>query len=177
MRITNVLGWSALGVLFSSAAQAAGVAGIMSYGSTGATPTPDVVATVPTLTGSMLLVLGGLLAIVAFRLLRKSPALGRMSGVLALAGSVILAAFGGVNVVSDVVAENPRTLPDASGTVVLPFGGATWTNTSGGTLQILQISSAYPNNFVVDPAATVPQCKGGVVLANNTACHTFFTVP
>lgn len=177
MRIVQILGLSTLGVLASSAAQAAGVAGIMSYGSTGATPTPDIVATVPGLTGPMLLVLGGLLAIVAFRLLRQHPAAGRLGGFLALAGSVALASLGGVNLVNDATADGPRTLPDASGTVIVPFGNTTWTNTSGSTLQIIQISSAYPNNFVVDPAASAPQCKGGVVLANGAACYTSVTIP
>ncbi len=177
MRMVRVLALSALGVLFSSAAQAAGVAGIMSYGSTGATPTPDIVAAVPGLTGPMLLVLGGLLAVVAFRLLRQHPAAGRLGGFLALAAGVALASFGGVSLVRDGVADGPRTLPDANGTVIVPFGNTTWTNTSGGSVQILQISSAYPNNFVVDSAATVPQCKGGVVLANGAACYTLVTIP
>lgn len=132
-KLGNSLSIFTLGILVSEAASSQ-TGGTVTYGPS-STP-------VPALSGSLLIVLAVVMAVVAVRLLKSRPD-GRLnSWVVALGAAVLVSTLGGVKLISDSYAgPSIEELTNASGGQVTVGEGTTRiVNTSLVPLQILSLS-------------------------------------
>ena len=134
------------------------------------------VAAVPSLSEWMLVLLGLLLAVMAYRALRGRVN-GRLLSNLTLAGGALAAAAAGHGLIQEVratPAANEQNMSSASGgTVETTAYWTRLTNTSGVPLKIKAIR---PNEWshVVSPPPEAPECTVNFVVSPGNTCNVAF---
>lgn len=156
----NVAG-SVAGLLLASHAHA-GAGGLLVYG--------PLEHAVPALSGAMLMVMGLLIAVLAYRVL--SVRAGNRLASLAALGIVGATATAGVNLIDDAYAIAPLEMSiSAGGSISLPdpAGVGTYTvgNSSGIAQQIKNITWRPPCSQASAPVST---CQIGAVIASGGNC-------
>ena len=157
-----------LALMLSGADAIAGAVGTITYG-----PIPQ---SIPALSGSMLMVLGLLFAVLAFRALRAHSASKPLASIVAV-GVLILGAASGNQLIH--TAQAVPACP--SNTFCNPSGGVLnitsteeqqVSNTSGQTQRVISVT---PASGVGITNATPPQCIAGLAVQNSSHCYINFT--
>ncbi len=151
---------SALGALLA--------APIANAGATGGTIIYGPASAVPTLSGGLLIALALLMAAIAFRMLRAQSRSGARMLVWATAVGALASGASGVKLISDAHAVvvhgyTVELTSETGGTINISDGPSTLVNTSGVTLQILQMNPA-PGCVLDNPLLNggAPMNGGGV---------------
>lgn len=127
---------------------------------------------IPTLSGAMMIVLGLLLAVLAFRVLRNHPGGQPLASIVALSIAGF-AGVSGVNVIQKAEAGVITTfeMDQANGSsLIIGIQGTdvSVNNTSG---RIQQIKSLTPDAFCsLGTVIGSPACAPGLIVPNNSAC-------
>lgn len=132
---------------------------------------------IPTLSGSMLVVLGLLCAVLAFRVLRAHSASKPLASLMAVGVFALSAASG------NQLIQNAQALPPAlsfsnpSGGVlnVTFFGENPVLNSSGQPQRIISVTANQP--YIDSPTSQQPRCTVGLTVQNNNVCYINFTAP
>ncbi len=154
----------ALAFMLSGADAIAGEAGTIVYG-----PIPQ---SIPALSGSMLVVLGLLFAVLAFRALRAHSASKPLASIVAV-GILILGAASGNQLIQNAWA-NPSGFTNPSGGVitVISTGEHPLNNTSGQPQRVISVTPSQ--NFSIGSTQS-PQCTAGLTVQNSSLCYINFT--
>jgi len=166
MRIKQSCGAAAavMGMLLADAAWA-GTTGYIAYAPL------SKAAAVPTLSGWMLALMGLLVAVIAFRVMRAKNIGGRVASVVS-AGIMALGAAAGNELISESKAALASFIALSSvpgGQVALVIGENEYRNTSGVTQQITDISIESTLSAV--PTDGQPECEIGLTIANGSSCY------
>lgn len=145
--------------------------GTITYG-----PVPQ---SIPTLSGFMLIVLGLLLAVFAFRVLRAHSASKPLASIVAV-GVLVLGATSG-----------NQLIQNAQAVIFPPPPSLSFSNPSGGILNVFHTgefmilnNSGQPQRvisvtvsplFVDSPTSQQPRCTVGLAVQNNSSCYMNFT--
>jgi hypothetical protein len=143
-----------------------GGAGTITYG-----PVPQ---SIPALSGSMLVVLGFLFAVLAFRALRAHSASKPLASIVAV-GVLILGAASGNQLIQSAQAKPPSLIfsnPSGGTVSVAVTGDQQVLNTSGQTQRVISVT---PASGVGITNATPPQCIAGLAVQNSSHCYINFT--
>lgn len=139
---------------------------------------PVLLQTVPTLSGSMLVVLGLLLAVLAFYVLRVHSARKPLASIVAV-GVLVLGAASGNQLMQNAQASVIAPLFDnPSGGIAVVYdsfsGEQGVRNTSGQPQRIISGTT----NFFYEFSSTTqqPQCAVGLIVQNNNFCYINLTV-
>ncbi len=146
------------------------IAAVSSVGTITYGPIPQ---SIPALSGSMLVVLGLLFAVLAFRALRAHSASKPLASIVAV-GILILGAASGNQLIQNAWAT--------------PSG---FTNPSGGVINVSTPNVAFPlENFTDQPQRVIsvtplhgvgstqsPQCIAGLIVQSGSICYIKFTAP
>ena len=156
---------SALGATLFHTDVFAGAAGTLVY----APVAPATAASsVPSLTGSMLIVMSLLLAAVAYRMFRQGGSNGSKFLLLLLGGGILVSGASGVKLISDAYAAVSHSLGNPAGGVEPISSGDNniYTNTSGVDLRIQSVTppAGCPN------PVSASRCDAGDVLLNTEQC-------
>ncbi|MCE9549982.1 MAG: midcut-by-XrtH protein [Betaproteobacteria bacterium] len=154
-----------------SGADAIAAIGTITYG-----PVPQ---SIPTLSGFMLIALGLLLAVFAFRVLRAHSASKPLASIVAVGVLVLGAASGN------------QLIQNAQAVIFPPPPSLFFSNPSGGVLNVLHVgetpilnNSGQPQRvisvtvsplFVDIPTSQQSRCTIGLVVQNNSSCYMNFT--
>lgn len=155
---------AALGMFGANMAYA-GAAGTITY-------VPAQAASVPTLSGWTLAVLGVLFAVIAFRVMRARNVGGRVASLVS-AGIMALGGMGSGYLVDESRATAPAPIElnvGTGGQVTIPgIGTYVYHNSSGVSqrISVINILPAYGTK-PIDPPDT--ECTVGLVLANGASC-------
>ncbi len=132
---------------------------------------------IPALAGSMLVVLGLLFAVLAFRALRAHSASKPLASIVAV-GILVLGAASGNQLI-----QNAQAIPPSSFLFSNPSGGQIHvtvpgeqpiSNTSGQTQRIISVTE--DSGFtIVTPTNGQPQCTAGLTVQNSSLCYINFT--
>lgn len=127
---------------------------------------------VPVFSDAMLVVLGLLFSVLAYRVLRTHHNSKPLASIAAFAIAV-LSLFSGSKVIQEVYAAGYSMLTPAGGTI--DVGGAGTVpilNSSGQAQQIINVRGAGGCN--PDTPTSLPQCNIGYVVPNNQSCYVNF---
>jgi hypothetical protein len=159
----------ALAFMLSGADAIAGMGvGTIVYG-----PVPQ---SIPALSGSMLVVLGLLFAVLAFRVLRAHSASKPLASMVAV-GVLVLGAASGNQLFRNAQATPPSlSFSNPSGGVVnvTSLGESQVSNTSGQIQRIISVTAL--NNHISEPTTGQPQCTVGLTVQNNSTCFINFQI-
>ncbi len=153
------------------------MAGLSNNGSIGTIVYEPVMQSIPALSGSMLVVLGFLFAVLAFRALRAHSASKPLASIVAV-GILILGAASGNQLMQSAQAESCPLFcfSNPSGGVlnVTVPGESPVLNNSG---QLQRVISVTPSqNFSIGSTQS-PQCTAGLTVQNNSFCYINFFIP
>jgi hypothetical protein len=140
--------------------------GTITYG-----PVPQ---SIPALSGSMLVVLGFLFAVLAFRVLRAHSVSKPLASIVAV-GVLILGAASGNQLMQNAQATPPSlffSIPSGGIVNVTSIGDQQVSNTSGQTQRVISVT---PASGVGITNATPPQCIAGLAVQNSSHCYINFT--
>ena len=152
-------------MLSGADAIAAMSAGTIAYG-----PVPQ---SIPALSGSMLVVLGLLFAVLAFRVLRAHSASKPLASIVAV-GVLILGAASGNQLIQNAWAALPEfTIPSGGVLTIYNTGEYMVSNTSGQTQRIISVTATSP--AVDSPTSQQPRCTVGLTVQNSSPCYINFT--
>jgi hypothetical protein len=158
----------ALAFMLSGADAIAGMgAGTIVYG-----PLPQ---PIPALAGSMLVVLGLLFAVLAFRALRAHSASKPLASIVAV-GILVLGAASGNQLIQNAQAIIGFSFSNPSGGAlhIDQTGEFPVSNTSGQTQRIISVT-ADSGFTIVTPTTGQPQCTAGLTVQNSSLCYINFT--
>jgi hypothetical protein len=133
---------------------------------------------IPALSGSMLMVLGLLFAVLAFRALRAHSASKPLASIVAV-GILVLGAASGNQLIQNAWAgpTGPTGFTNPSGgviTVLTPDVEHKLDNTSGQPQRVISVTPG--GSFViVTPTTGQPQCTPGLTVQNSSFCYINFT--
>jgi hypothetical protein len=134
--------------------------GIMTYGP---------LQPIPALSGSMLVVLGFLFAVLAFRALRAHSASKPLASIVAV-GVLVLGAASGNQLM-----QNAQATPPSSGDLNVSGSGEQQVlNTSGQTQRVISVTPS--SGYGIGSTAAL-QCTVGLTVQNNSSCYINFTGP
>ena len=136
---------------------------------------PVVAQPIPTLSGPMFVVLGLLLAIIAFRALRAHSA-GRPLASIIAAGIFALSATSGNQLIQYAQAIMPALTFDSSTGGILNvgvFGERQVLNNSGQPQRVISVTATPP--AIDSPTSQQPRCTAGLTVQNNATCYVNFT--
>jgi hypothetical protein len=152
-----------LALMLSGADAIAGAVGTITYG-----PVPQ---SIPALSGSMLVVLGLLFAVLAYRVLRAHSASKPLASIVAV-GVLVLGAASGNQLIQDAWAPPQYFFSNPSGGVitVLSTGEHPLNNTSGQPQRVISVTPVYGV-----ASTTSPQCTAGLTVQNSSLCYINFT--
>ncbi len=159
----------ALAFMLSGADAIAGGAsvGTITYG-----PVPQ---SIPALSGSMLVVLGLLFAVLAFRALRAHSASKPLASIVAV-GILVLGAASGNQLIQNAWAQiTPTGFTNPSGGVINVSTANVehlLTNTSGQPQRVISVTPSQ--NFSIG-STNSPQCIAGLTVQNSSFCYINFT--
>ena len=127
---------------------------------------------IPALSGSMLVVLGLLFAVLAFRVLRAHSASKPLASIVAV-GVLVLGAASGNQLIQNAWAT-PSGFTNPSGGVinVISSGEHPLNNSSGQTQRIISVTGL--NFHISVPTTGQPQCTVGLTVQNNSTCYINF---
>jgi hypothetical protein len=128
---------------------------------------------IPALSGSMLVVLGFLFAVLAFRALRAHSASKPLASIVAV-GVLVLGAASGNQLMQNAQATPPSLFfsnPSGGTVSVDVIGEQKVLNTSGQTQRVISVT---PNLLEVEPSEK-PQCRAGLTVQNSRHCYINFT--
>lgn len=129
---------------------------------------------IPTLSGFMLVILGLLFAVLAFRVLRAHSASKPLASIVAV-GVMVLSAASGNQLIQNVQAVPAFSFSNPSGGVlnINSFGEFPVFNNSGQPQQIINITASPP--FLDSPTSQQPRCTVGLAVQYNNSCYINFT--
>jgi len=129
---------------------------------------------IPALSGSMLVVLGLLFAVLAFRVLRAHSASKPLASIVAV-GVLVLGAASGNQLIQNAWAT-PSGFTNPSGGVinVLSSGEHQLNNSSGQAQRIISVTGL--NSRISVPTFGQPQCTAGLTVQNNSSCFINFQI-
>lgn len=141
----------------------------VSFGTIVYGPVPQ---SIPALSGSMLVVLGLLFAVLAFRVLRSHSASKPLASIAAV-GVLVLGAASGNQLIQNAWAVPSYGFTSPSGGVinVLTPGELQLNNTSGQTQRIISVTGNR-----VTPIGS-PECTENSTVLNNSSCYINFSSP
>jgi len=148
------------------------IAGIPLGGSIFYGPVPQ---SIPTMSGFMLVILGLLFAVLAFRVLRAHSASKPLASIVAV-GVLVLGAASGNRLIQNAQANPPSLFfSNPSGGVlnINLFGEIPILNSSGQPQQILNV--IVSPSAVDSPTSQQPRCTVGLAVQNNNSCFINFT--
>jgi hypothetical protein len=130
---------------------------------------------IPALSDLMLVVLGLLLAVMAYRVLRAHPGGGQPLASLVALAIVGLSMIPGGKLIEEAYANAGYEMTSPSGgTVFIPSGLEYPVGNSSGVVQ--QIKSVTPTTGVSSwPTTGTPTCTPGLTVQPNSSCYVFFT--
>ena len=142
------------------------------YGTIVYGPVPQ---SIPTLSGFMLVFLGLLFAVLAFRLLRAHSVSKPLASIMAV-GVLILGAASGNQLIQNVQAVPGFSFSNPSGgdININTSGEFPVLNNSGKPQQILNV--IVSPSAVANPTSLQPQCTVGLAVQNNSSCYINFDV-
>jgi hypothetical protein len=129
---------------------------------------------IPALSGSMLVVLGFLFAVLAFRALRAHSASKPLASIVAV-GVLVLGAASGNQLMQNAQATPPSLFfsnPSGGTVSVDVIGEQKVLNTSGQTQRVISVT---PASGIDITNATPPQCIAGLAVQNSSHCYINFT--
>ena len=127
---------------------------------------------IPALSGSMLVVLGFLFAVLAFRALRAHSASKPLASIVAV-GVLILGAASGNQLIQSAQAKPPSLIfsnPSGGTVSVAVTGDQQVLNTSGQTQRVISVTT---NGNDVQTSGT-PRCIAGLTVQSNSLCYIHF---
>ena len=130
---------------------------------------------IPTLSGSMLVVLGLLFAVLAFRVLRAHSASKPLASIVAV-GVLVLGAASGNKLIQNAQATIGFAFSNPSGGVVnVTFlGESPVSNNSGQPQRVISVTA---NSGSIDsPTSQQPRCTVGLTVQNSSSCYINFVV-
>jgi len=147
------------------------IAGIPLGGSIFYGPVPQ---SIPTLSGFMLVILGLLFAVLAFRVLRAHSASKPLASIVAV-GVLVLGAASGNQLIQNVQAVPAFSFSNSTGGVlnINSLGEFPILNNSGRPQQILNVIVTPP--AIDSPTSLQPRCTVGLAVQNNSSCYINFT--
>jgi hypothetical protein len=139
---------------------------------------------IPALSGSMLVVLGFLFAVLAFRALRAHSASKPLASIVAV-GVLVLGAASGNQLMQNAQATPPSLIFSKPSGGKLPVHSSGDLNVSGsGEQQVLNTSGQTQRVISVTPSSgygigstAALQCTVGLTVQNNSSCYINFTGP
>ena len=149
------------------------IAGIPLVGTITYVPVPP--QSIPALSGFMLVILGLLFAVLAFRVLRAHSASKPLASIVAV-GVLVLGAASGNQLIQNAQATPPSLFfSNPSGDIlhVNSFGEIPVLNNSGQPQQIINVTVSP--SAVDSPTSQQPRCTVGLAVQNNNACFINFT--
>ncbi len=157
----------ALAFMLSGADAIAGMGvGTIVYG-----PVPQ---SIPALSGSMLVVLGLLFAVLAFRVLRAHSASKPLASIVAV-GVLVLGAASGNQLIQNAWAISPGfTIPSGGMLTIISTGEQQVLNTSGQTQRIISVTGL--NIHLSESTTGQPQCTVGLTVQNGSFCYINFQI-
>ncbi len=163
IRIAPTLAFMLIGEDTMAAYGNNGSIGSITYG-----PVPQ---SIPALSGSMLVVLGFLFAVLAFRALRAHSASKPLASIVAV-GVLILGAASGNQLIQNAWAPSQFSFSNPSGGVlnITTTGEQQVLNISGQTQRVISVT---PVHGISSTAA--PQCIAGLAVQNSSHCYINFT--
>ena len=152
------------------------MAGYSNNGSIGSITYGPVPQSIPVLSGSMLVVLGFLFAVLAFRALRAHSASKPLASIVAV-GILILGAASGNQLIQDAWAPPQYSFSNPSGGVlnVTVPGESPVLNNSGQLQRVISVTATSP--AVDSPTSQQPRCTSGLAVQNNSFCYINFFIP
>ena len=157
----------ALAFMLSGADAIAGMGvGTIVYG-----PAPQ---SIPALSGSMLVVLGLLFAVLAFRVLRAHSASKPLASIVAV-GVLVLGAASGNQLIQNAQAIIGFSFSNPSGGVlnITSSGEQQVLNNSGQPQRVINVTATPP--FTDSPTTLQPRCVVGLTVLNTNSCYINFT--
>ncbi|CAH1386870.1 midcut-by-XrtH protein [Candidatus Nitrotoga sp. M5] len=144
------------------------IGGTIVYG-----PVPQ---SIPTLSGFMLVILGLLFAVFAFRALRAHSASKPLASMVAV-GVMVLSAASGNQLIQNVQAVPSLSFSNPSGGTLNIFssGELPVLNNSGKPQRVISVTANLP--AIDSPTSQQPRCAAGLAVQNNTSCYINFTFP
>jgi hypothetical protein len=129
---------------------------------------------IPALSGAMLVVLGLLLSVLAYRVLRTYPGGRPLASLVALA-IVGFSGFSGTRIIQDAYAaipSYPMTQANGGSISIYDFGiSVSVTNSTGRTQEIKNVN---PANSCLVGSTSSPVCAPGTIVQANASCNVRF---
>jgi hypothetical protein len=157
----------ALAFMLSGADAIAGNSvGTIAYG-----PVPQ---SIPALSGSMLVVLGLLFAVLAFRVLRAHSASKPLASMVAV-GVLVLGAASGNQLIQNAWAGPTGFTNPSGGVIDVSTANVEYllTNTSGQPQRVISVTGL--NSYISVTTSGQPQCTVGLTVQNGSFCYINFT--